>query len=160
LKKFAARSRCKSSLTAKARSASSKSKCATRKNEAAARRIAETIATSPLVKTAFAGATQLGPHFAAAGRSGVSFDTSRVDIKMAGIPVLRRGSRSISTKRGRQQQASCRTRSAGCGPARGQSHGPLLDLRLHGGVRPHQCFVSDLKRVKVESSKLKVRSDG
>src|SRR5882762_8168751 len=62
------------------------------KNEAAARRIAETIATSPLVKTAFAGGDpNWGRIFAAAGRSGVLFDTSRVDIKMAGIPVLRRG---------------------------------------------------------------------
>ena len=62
------------------------------KNEAAARRIAETIATSPLVKTAFAGGDpNWGRIFAAAGRSGVSFDVSRVDIKMAGIPVLRRG---------------------------------------------------------------------
>src|ERR1700687_637339 len=61
------------------------------KNEAAARRIAETIATSPLVKTAFAGGDpNWGRIFAPAGRSGVSFDTSRVDIKMAGIPVLRR----------------------------------------------------------------------
>ncbi len=57
------------------------------KNEAAARRIAETIATSPLVKTAFAGGDpNWGRIFAAAGRSGVSFDTS-----LAGIPVLRRG---------------------------------------------------------------------
>jgi len=56
------------------------------------RRIAETIATSPLVKTAFAGGDpNWGRIFAAAGRSGVAFDTSRVDIHMAGIPVLRRG---------------------------------------------------------------------
>jgi glutamate N-acetyltransferase/amino-acid N-acetyltransferase len=62
------------------------------KTEANARRIAETIATSPLVKTAFAGGDpNWGRIFAAAGRSGVNFDTSRVDIKMAGIPVLRRG---------------------------------------------------------------------
>jgi len=62
------------------------------KTEAAARRIAETIATSPLVKTAFAGGDpNWGRIFAAAGRSGVTFDTSRVDIQMAGIPVLRRG---------------------------------------------------------------------
>src|SRR6202035_2499127 len=62
------------------------------KNEADARRIAETIATSPLVKTAFAGGDpNWGRIFAAAGRSGVSFDPSRVDIQMAGIPVLRRG---------------------------------------------------------------------
>jgi len=62
------------------------------KSEAAARRIAETIATSPLVKTAFAGGDpNWGRVFAAAGRSGVVFDPSRVDITMAGIPVLRRG---------------------------------------------------------------------
>jgi glutamate N-acetyltransferase/amino-acid N-acetyltransferase len=62
------------------------------KTEAAARRIAETIATSPLVKTAFAGGDpNWGRIFAAAGRSGVKFDPALVDIKMAGIPVLRRG---------------------------------------------------------------------
>ena len=62
------------------------------KSERAARRIAETIATSPLVKTAFAGGDpNWGRIFAAAGRSGVSFDPSLVDIHMAGIPVLRRG---------------------------------------------------------------------
>jgi glutamate N-acetyltransferase/amino-acid N-acetyltransferase len=62
------------------------------KTEAAARRIAETIATSPLVKTAFAGGDpNWGRIFAAAGRSGVRFDPALVDITMAGIPVLRRG---------------------------------------------------------------------
>lgn len=62
------------------------------KTEAAARRIAETIATSPLVKTAFAGGDpNWGRIFAAAGRSGVRFDPAKVDITMAGIPVLRRG---------------------------------------------------------------------
>jgi glutamate N-acetyltransferase/amino-acid N-acetyltransferase len=62
------------------------------KTEAAAKRIAETIATSPLVKTAFAGGDpNWGRIFAAAGRSGIKFDTALVDIKMAGIPVLRRG---------------------------------------------------------------------
>jgi glutamate N-acetyltransferase/amino-acid N-acetyltransferase len=62
------------------------------KSEAAARRIAETIATSPLVKTAFAGGDpNWGRIFAAAGRSGVAFDPARVDITMAGIRVLRRG---------------------------------------------------------------------
>jgi len=62
------------------------------KTEAAARRIGETIATSPLVKTAFAGGDpNWGRIFAAAGRSGVRFDPALVDITMAGIPVLRRG---------------------------------------------------------------------
>jgi glutamate N-acetyltransferase / amino-acid N-acetyltransferase len=62
------------------------------KTEAAARKIGETIATSPLVKTAFAGGDpNWGRIFAAAGRSGVRFDPALVDITMAGIPVLRRG---------------------------------------------------------------------
>jgi glutamate N-acetyltransferase/amino-acid N-acetyltransferase len=62
------------------------------KTEADARRIAQTIATSPLVKTAFAGGDpNWGRIFAAAGRSGVKFDPQRVDIQLAGIPVLRRG---------------------------------------------------------------------
>jgi glutamate N-acetyltransferase/amino-acid N-acetyltransferase len=62
------------------------------KTEAAAKRIAETIATSPLVKTAFAGGDpNWGRVFAAAGRAGVPFDPARVDIHMAGIPVLRKG---------------------------------------------------------------------
>ncbi len=62
------------------------------RSEASAKRIAATIATSPLVKTAFAGADpNWGRIFAAAGRSGENFDPARVDIKMAGIPVLRRG---------------------------------------------------------------------
>ncbi len=62
------------------------------KTEASARKIAETIATSPLVKTAFAGGDpNWGRIFAAAGRSGVKFDASLVEITMAGIKVLRKG---------------------------------------------------------------------
>ncbi len=62
------------------------------KTESAARQIAQTIATSPLVKTAFAGGDpNWGRIFAAAGRSGVKFDPNRVDMHLAGIPVLRRG---------------------------------------------------------------------
>jgi glutamate N-acetyltransferase / amino-acid N-acetyltransferase len=62
------------------------------KSESAAKKIAETIATSPLVKTAFAGGDpNWGRIFAAAGRSGVRFDPSRVEITMAGIKVLKRG---------------------------------------------------------------------
>ncbi|HKV23102.1 MAG TPA: bifunctional glutamate N-acetyltransferase/amino-acid acetyltransferase ArgJ [Candidatus Acidoferrum sp.] len=62
------------------------------KSESAAKKIAATIATSPLVKTAFAGGDpNWGRVFAAAGRAGVPFDPSRVDITMANVPVLRRG---------------------------------------------------------------------
>jgi len=62
------------------------------KSESAARKIAETIATSPLVKTAFAGGDpNWGRIFAAAGRAGVNFDPALVEITMAGITVLRKG---------------------------------------------------------------------
>ncbi len=60
--------------------------------EDGARKIAQTIATSPLVKTAFAGGDpNWGRIFAAAGRAGVKFDPDRVDIHMAGIHVLHHG---------------------------------------------------------------------
>ena len=62
------------------------------KSETAARKIAETIATSPLVKTAFAGGDpNWGRIFAAAGRANVNFDPALVEITMAGVKVLRKG---------------------------------------------------------------------
>ena len=61
-------------------------------SDAAARQIAQTIATSPLVKTAFAGADpNWGRILAAAGRSGVKFDASRVEIRLAGMLVCKNG---------------------------------------------------------------------
>jgi glutamate N-acetyltransferase/amino-acid N-acetyltransferase len=57
-----------------------------------AERVAATIATSPLVKTALAGADpNWGRILAAAGRAGVRFDPERVTIRMAGIKVYARG---------------------------------------------------------------------
>ena len=90
--------------------------------EAGARKIAETIATSPLVKTAFAGGDpNWGRIFAAAGRCGVKFDPARVDITMAHIPVLRRG-QPLDFQRARRQQPPARqARSHRREPARGQS---------------------------------------
>jgi glutamate N-acetyltransferase / amino-acid N-acetyltransferase len=59
---------------------------------AAADKIARTIANSPLVKTAFAGADpNWGRILAAAGRARVPFDPSKVDIELAGIRVCQRG---------------------------------------------------------------------
>jgi glutamate N-acetyltransferase / amino-acid N-acetyltransferase len=59
---------------------------------AAADRIARTVANSPLVKTALAGADpNWGRILAAAGRSGAKFDWQRTDIWIAGIAVCRRG---------------------------------------------------------------------
>jgi glutamate N-acetyltransferase/amino-acid N-acetyltransferase len=61
-------------------------------NERDAAKIAATIATSPLVKTAIAGAdANWGRILAAAGRSGVKFDPSKVEIKLGGLAVVRSG---------------------------------------------------------------------
>jgi glutamate N-acetyltransferase/amino-acid N-acetyltransferase len=58
----------------------------------AAKQVALTIANSPLVKTAIAGADpNWGRILAAAGRSGIAFDFERADISLAGIKVCRRG---------------------------------------------------------------------
>jgi glutamate N-acetyltransferase/amino-acid N-acetyltransferase len=62
------------------------------RSDSDARRIALTIAHSPLVKTALAGADpNWGRILAAAGRAGVRFDPDRARITLAGIPVFRRG---------------------------------------------------------------------
>lgn len=57
-----------------------------------AERIAEAVATSPLVKTAIAGAdANWGRILAAAGRSGARFDVGKVGIKIGDLTVARRG---------------------------------------------------------------------
>jgi glutamate N-acetyltransferase/amino-acid N-acetyltransferase len=61
-------------------------------SDRAAEQVARTIANSPLVKTALAGADpNWGRILAAAGRAGVAFDFEDVDITLAGILVCRRG---------------------------------------------------------------------
>ena len=61
-------------------------------SERDAERIAQTIATSPLVKTAIAGEdANWGRILAAAGRSGAKFDVSQVEIKIGNLTVARRG---------------------------------------------------------------------
>jgi glutamate N-acetyltransferase/amino-acid N-acetyltransferase len=60
---------------------------------AAARRIAKTVAESPLVKTAIAGADpNWGRIVSAAGYSGVPFDPAKVDLDVNGFPLYRQGS--------------------------------------------------------------------
>ena len=101
------------------------------KSESDARRIAETIATSPLVKTAFAGGDpNWGRVFAAAGRSGVAFDPSRVDITMAGVPVLRRGSPLDFNERAASNRLLA-------------DHVPIV-LHLHAGTATARYWTCDL----------------
>jgi glutamate N-acetyltransferase/amino-acid N-acetyltransferase len=62
------------------------------RSETEAERIAATIATSPLVKTAWAGADpNWGRILAAIGRSGIAVDVSKVDITFGEMPVCRGG---------------------------------------------------------------------
>jgi len=61
-------------------------------SDRAAMQVARTIANSPLVKTALAGADpNWGRILAAAGRSGVRFDPDRVEIWLAGVKMYSRG---------------------------------------------------------------------
>ena len=58
----------------------------------AAMKIAKTIANSPLVKTAiFGNDFNWGRVLMAAGRAGVDFNPNRVNLELAGIPVMRNG---------------------------------------------------------------------
>jgi glutamate N-acetyltransferase/amino-acid N-acetyltransferase len=62
-------------------------------DRAAARRIAKTVAESPLVKTAIAGADpNWGRIVSAAGYAGVPFDPGKVDLELNGIPLYKQGS--------------------------------------------------------------------
>jgi glutamate N-acetyltransferase/amino-acid N-acetyltransferase len=62
------------------------------KSEREAEQIAKTIAHSPLVKTAWAGADpNWGRILAAIGRSGIKLDPNKVDIYFGDIQVCRRG---------------------------------------------------------------------
>jgi glutamate N-acetyltransferase / amino-acid N-acetyltransferase len=60
--------------------------------DAAAARLARSIANSPLVKTAVAGSDpNWGRILSAAGNAGVAFDPRKTDIEMQGVPVCRGG---------------------------------------------------------------------
>jgi glutamate N-acetyltransferase/amino-acid N-acetyltransferase len=62
------------------------------RNEADARLIARSVASSPLVKTAIAGSDpNWGRILAAAGYAGVAFDPSKVDIFLQDVLVCRKG---------------------------------------------------------------------
>jgi glutamate N-acetyltransferase/amino-acid N-acetyltransferase len=62
------------------------------RTEDEARRVARTIANSPLVKTAVHGADpNWGRIVAAAGRSGVTFDVDRATIRVGGVVLFENG---------------------------------------------------------------------
>jgi glutamate N-acetyltransferase/amino-acid N-acetyltransferase len=62
------------------------------KSVAAARQVAQTIATSNLVKTAlFGGDANWGRVMAALGRSGVALDPARVSLRFGDVAIVRNG---------------------------------------------------------------------
>jgi glutamate N-acetyltransferase/amino-acid N-acetyltransferase len=61
-------------------------------NDSAAAQIARSIANSPLVKTAMAGADpNWGRIISSAGNAGIAFDPAKVDIDLQSVAVCRRG---------------------------------------------------------------------
>jgi glutamate N-acetyltransferase/amino-acid N-acetyltransferase len=67
------------------------------RTDADAKAIANTIATSPLCKTAWSSADpNWGRLLAAAGRAGVAFDPATVTITIAGLPVFLHGTRDAA----------------------------------------------------------------
>ncbi|GAA3763311.1 bifunctional glutamate N-acetyltransferase/amino-acid acetyltransferase ArgJ [Terriglobus aquaticus] len=66
-------------------------------DDAAAKRIAKSIAHSPLCKTAWSSADpNWGRIVAAAGYAGVQFDPADVSVHIGGLPVFERGTRSAA----------------------------------------------------------------
>jgi glutamate N-acetyltransferase / amino-acid N-acetyltransferase len=100
------------------------------KNAREADQIARTIAHSPLVKTACAGADpNWGRILAAAGRSGVAIDPERAEIRLAGIIVCRRG-QSVPFNEKRAHEAML------------EKHVPIL-VDLHSGAGRARVWTCD-----------------
>jgi len=94
------------------------------------------------VKTAFAGGDPLGRIFAAAGRSGVKFDTALVDIRWRAFGAASRQPLDFNERAASTNFSP--KRSAGRDLHVGQGQGSLLDLRLHRGVCSHQRLIPHL----------------
>src|SRR5579871_176940 len=99
-------------------------------SDKAADQVARTIANSPLVKTAFAGADpNWGRILAAAGRSGVKFDAQKTNIWIAGMAVCRRGREHSFDERAVHQKMLAR-------------HVPVR-LELHSGKGSARVWTCD-----------------
>jgi len=137
-KPSALRSPNKSSPTAKAPSASSKSKFAAPKTESAAKKIAETIAPLPRQKTASRGGRPIGaasspPQVVPASNLIHLF----VEITMAGIKVFKTGQPLDFNERAASNKLSPTT-SLSSSIYTLASPQPSIGFRLHRRIRPHQ----------------------
>ena len=102
------------------------------RSDADAERVARAIATSTLVKCAFHGADpNWGRLVCAAGNAGVPLDERRLDVGIAGVPLLRRG-----VPPSLRQLASARRRM------RRREFG--VDLHLHAGRGTARMLTCDL----------------
>ncbi|MDO8461319.1 MAG: bifunctional glutamate N-acetyltransferase/amino-acid acetyltransferase ArgJ [Deltaproteobacteria bacterium] len=102
------------------------------KNQEEARRVAYTVAESPLVKTSFYGQDpNWGRILAAVGRSGATFNPSRTDIYYDSVPVARRG---CTTGPAFEKRARKVMRKAEF----------TATVRLHAGSSSFHVYCSDL----------------
>jgi len=121
-------------------------------SDRAADQVARTIANSPLVKTAFAGADpNWGRILAAAGRAGVPFDPARVEVRLAGITVCRRGAPVAFNERAAHRRLLAKyvpvLVNLGCRPAKAQRNA-RLDSPDRGRARVWTCdFTGDYVRI-------------
>ena len=101
-------------------------------NDSAAAQIARSIANSPLVKTAIAGADpNWGRIISAAGNAGVVFDPAKVDIELQGMRVCRGGVAadfSEETLKQKLEEPDCLIRFAIRGSGKGSARFWTCDL--------------------------------
>jgi glutamate N-acetyltransferase/amino-acid N-acetyltransferase len=102
-----------------------------------ARRVAKTIAHSPLVKTALYGEElNWGRILCAVGYSGVPFDPERVSLSLNGIPVFRNGS-PVGSTRSRAEKAM-------------KDRDLQIEVDLAGGRSSARVWTCDLSRGYVD----------
>lgn len=103
----------------------------------AARKVAKTIAHSPLVKTALYGEElNWGRILCAVGYSGIPFDPEEVALALNGIPIFRNGS-PVSSTRARAEKAI-------------KAHDLQIEVDLAGGRATARVWTCDLSHKYVD----------
>ena len=117
-------------------------------SKASARRIAMSIANSPLVKTAIAGEdANWGRVVMAVGKAGEPADRDKLSIWFNGIRVAHKGARDPAYDEGQVSQAMKNHDHRTEGRARPRPRrGPRADLRPHQGICRDQRRLSVLSR--------------
>ena len=113
-------------------------------SKASARRIAMSIANSPLVKTAIAGEdANWGRVVMAVGKAGEPADRDKLSIWFGGIRVAHKGARDPGYDEATRRAAMKKPEDQPEGRARaGQRPRPRADLRPHQGIRRDQRRLS------------------